>query len=70
MEMPMFFMTPIIRIHMIETISASTPKRDDKPKYEKKRWKICHCNKYKNVLQNYSDKHKGFIPRMVDPTPE
>ena len=50
-------------------ISASTPRKDDKPKYEKKNGKYIIVNKYKNVLQNYSDKHKGFIPRMVDPTP-
>ena len=27
-------------------------------------------NVYKNVLPNYSDKHKGFIPRMVNPASE
>jgi hypothetical protein len=45
------------------------PYKDDKPKYEKKNGKYVIVNKYKDVLPNYSDKHKGFIPRMVDPTP-
>ena len=46
------------------------PFRDDKPKYEKVNGKYEIVNKYKNVLPNYSDKHKGFIPRMVDPSKE
>lgn len=46
------------------------PYKDDKPKYEKKDGKYVIVNKYKNVLRNYSDKHKGFIPRMVDPGAE
>ncbi|WP_088323946.1 DUF2723 domain-containing protein [Polaribacter tangerinus] len=46
---------------------ANKPTRDDKPKYEKKNGKYIIVNKYKNVIPNYSDKHKGFIPRMVDP---
>ena len=44
--------------------------KDDKPKYEKKDGKYVIVNKYKNVIPNYSDKHKGFIPRMVDPASE
>ena len=47
---------------------ASNPTRDDKPKYEKKNGKYVIVNVYKDVLPNWSDKHKGFIPRMVDPT--
>lgn len=46
---------------------ADKPFKDDKPKYEKKNGKYVIVNKYKNVSPNWSDKHKGFIPRMVDP---
>ncbi|MEN8124914.1 MAG: DUF2723 domain-containing protein [Bacteroidota bacterium] len=47
------------------------PFRDSKPKYEKdeKAGKYIIVNNYKNELPNYSNKHKGIIPRMVDPTP-
>ncbi len=47
------------------------PFRDDKPKYEKdkKAGKYIIVNNYKNSIPNYTDKHKGFIPRMVDPSP-
>ncbi len=47
------------------------PHRDSKPKYEKdeKAGKYIIVNNYKDELPNYSNKHKGFIPRMVDPTP-
>ncbi len=47
------------------------PFRDDKPKYEKdkKAGKYIIVNNYKNAIPNYTDKHKGFIPRMVDPSP-
>jgi len=44
--------------------------KDDKPKYEKINGKYEIVNNYKNVLPVYSDKHKGFIPRMVDPNAE
>ena len=47
---------------------ANKPYKDDKPKYEKRNGKYEIVNKYKNVLPNWSDKHKGFIPRMVDPS--
>ena len=49
----------------------SDPYRDDKPKYEKdeKLGKYVIVNNYKDALPNYTDKHKGFIPRMVDPSP-
>jgi hypothetical protein len=47
---------------------ASSPTKDDKPKYEKKNGKYVIVNTYKDVLPNWSDKHKGFIPRMVDPS--
>ncbi len=50
------------------------PTKDDKPKYEKKvvdgKDKYVIVNKYKDVLPNWSDKHKGFIPRMVNPASE
>jgi hypothetical protein len=47
------------------------PFQDAKPKYEKdeKAGKYIIVNNYKDALPNFSDKHKGFIPRMVDPTP-
>ena len=46
---------------------ADNPYKDDKPKYEKIDGKYVIVNRYKNVLPNYSSKHKGFIPRMVNP---
>ncbi|MGJ8743525.1 DUF2723 domain-containing protein [Polaribacter sp.] len=49
---------------------ANKPYKDDKPKYEKRNGKYEIVNKYKNVIPNYSDKHKGFIPRMVNPASE
>lgn len=49
---------------------AEQPFTDDKPKYEKKNGKYVIVNKYKNVNRNWSSKHKGFIPRMVDPASE
>ncbi|WP_299671187.1 DUF2723 domain-containing protein [uncultured Polaribacter sp.] len=44
--------------------------KDEKPKYEKKNGKYIIVNKYKNAIPVYTDKHKGFIPRMVDPASE
>ncbi|MCG8205979.1 glycosyltransferase family 117 protein [Tenacibaculum finnmarkense] len=49
---------------------AEQPFKDDKPKYEKKNGKYIIVNKYKNIIPNYSSKHKGFIPRMVNPASE
>ena len=49
---------------------AANPTKDDKPKYEKKDGKYVIVNVYKDVLPNWSDKHKGFIPRMVNPASE
>ena len=48
----------------------ANPTVDAKPKYEKdeKAGKYIIVNNYKDALPNYSDKHKGIIPRMVDPT--
>ena len=46
------------------------PYKDDKPKYEKRNGKYEIVNNYKNVIPNWSDKHKGFIPRMVNPASE
>ncbi|MFK8061322.1 MAG: DUF2723 domain-containing protein [Polaribacter sp.] len=48
----------------------NNPYRDDKPKYEKQNGKYEIVNNYKNVIPNWSDKHKGFIPRMVNPASE
>ncbi len=47
---------------------AKNPTRDDKPKYEKdfETGKYVVVNNYKDALPNWSDKHKGFIPRMVN----
>ena len=44
---------------------------DGKPKYEKdeKAGKYIIVNDYKNTEPNFSDRHKGIIPRMVDPSP-
>ena len=49
---------------------AKNPTKDDKPKYEQKDGKYVIVNVYKDVLPNWSDKHKGFIPRMVNPASE
>lgn len=51
-------------------IDESNPTKDDKPKYEKdeKLGKYVIVNHYKDAIPNYSDKHKGFIPRMVNPS--
>ena len=48
----------------------SNPFRDAKPKYEKdeEAGKYVIVNNYKDALPNYSSKHKGIIPRMVDPS--
>ena len=48
------------------------PYKDEKPKYEKdyKTGKYIIVNEYKNVIPNYSNKHKGFIPRMTNPSAE
>ncbi len=51
-------------------IDEQQPYRDDKPKYEKIDGRYEIVNNYKNVLPNYSDKHKGFIPRMTNPGSE
>ena len=52
------------------TQDADNPYKDDKPKYEKRNGKYEIVNNYKGVVPNYSDKHKGFIPRMVNPASE
>ena len=51
-------------------VNKDKPLRDDKPKYEKRNGKYEIVNKYKDVLPNTSDKHKGFIPRMTNPAAE
>lgn len=45
------------------------PYKDDKPKYEKDEasGKYVIVNDYKEAIPNYGPKHKGFIPRMVNP---
>ncbi|HIP47884.1 MAG TPA: DUF2723 domain-containing protein [Lutibacter sp.] len=49
------------------------PYKDDIKKYEKDHKKgeyiVVNKNSYKNYFPNYSDKHKGFIPRMVATSP-
>ncbi len=45
---------------------SKNPTKDDKPKYEKKNGKYEIVNNYKGVLPNFSDRHKGFIPRMTN----
>jgi hypothetical protein len=52
------------------TQDADQPYRDDKPKYEKRNGKYEIVNNYKNAIPNYSNKHKGFIPRMTNPASE
>ena len=52
------------------TQDADNPYKDDKPKYEKKNGKYVIVNNYKDVVPNWSDKHKGFIPRMVNSASE
>ena len=51
--------------------NASDPFEDAKPKYEKDevQGKYVIVNNYKDALPKYSNKHKGIIPRMVDPSP-
>ncbi|ARV16100.1 glycosyltransferase family 117 protein [Polaribacter sp. SA4-12] len=49
---------------------ANKPYKDDKPKYEKRNGKYEIVNNYEGVIPNYSDKHKGFIPRMVNSASE
>ena len=45
------------------------PYKDDKPKYEKDEasGKYVIVNDYEEAIPNYGPKHKGFIPRMVNP---
>ncbi|PQJ68547.1 glycosyltransferase family 117 protein [Polaribacter butkevichii] len=52
------------------TQDANKPYKDDKPKYEKRNGKYEIVNNYKGVVPNWSDKHKGFIPRMVNSASE
>jgi hypothetical protein len=55
-----------------DDLDKNTPYVDGKPKYEKdeKNGKYIIVNDYKKTIPNYSSKHKGFIPRMVDPERE
>jgi len=48
-------------------VDENNPTKDDKPKYEKDLivGKYIIVNHYKDAVQNWSDSHKGFIPRMV-----
>ncbi|NQX82068.1 MAG: DUF2723 domain-containing protein [Flavobacteriaceae bacterium] len=47
---------------------ADNPYKDAKPKYEKdeKAGKYIIVNNYKDADLNFSDRHKGFMPRMVN----
>ena len=44
--------------------------KDEKPKYEKdyKLGKYVIVNNYKDAIPNTNDRHKGFFPRMTDPS--
>lgn len=44
--------------------------KDEKPKYEKdyKLGKYVIANNYKDAIPNTNDRHKGFFPRMTDPS--
>ena len=55
-----------------DDLDKNNPYVDGKPKYEKdlKNNKYVIVNKYKNTDRNFSSRHKGFIPRMVDPSRE
>ncbi len=44
---------------------SETSYEDDKPKYEKINGKYEIVNNPKNAVLKHSDRHKGFIPRMV-----
>ncbi|MCM2301012.1 MAG: DUF2723 domain-containing protein [Flavobacteriaceae bacterium] len=50
-------------------LDENEPYVDEKPKYEKDETsgKYIIVNNYEKATPNYSDKHKGFIPRMVNP---
>jgi len=47
-------------------LDPETPYVDDKPKYEKRNGKYEIVNDYKGIIPNFSNKHKGYIPRMVN----
>ncbi|MEM6378020.1 MAG: DUF2723 domain-containing protein, partial [Bacteroidota bacterium] len=49
--------------------NSREPFIDGKPKYEKKDGKYVIINDYEKAVPNYSDKHKGFIPRMTSTNP-
>ncbi|NVK53852.1 MAG: DUF2723 domain-containing protein [Flavobacteriaceae bacterium] len=55
-----------------DELDKNQPYVDGKPKYEKdtKLGKYVIVNKYEKTVPNYSSRHKGFIPRMVDPERE
>jgi tetratricopeptide (TPR) repeat protein len=55
-----------------DDLDRKEPYVDGKPKYEKdlKNNKYIIVNKYEKTDPNYSSRHKGFIPRMVDPERE
>ncbi|MEI6866136.1 DUF2723 domain-containing protein [Flavicella sp.] len=50
--------------------SGNSIYEDGKPKYEKdkKAGKYVIVNNYKNSMPVYTDEHKGFIPRMTNPS--
>ncbi|MDG1811188.1 MAG: DUF2723 domain-containing protein [Polaribacter sp.] len=55
-----------------DDLNKSKPYVDGKPKFEKdeKNGQYIIVNDYKNTVPNFSSRHKGFIPRMVDPDRE
>jgi len=54
-------------------LNKNKPYKDDNKKYEKDeetgKYIIVNKDTYKNYSPNLSNKHKGFIPRMVNPSP-
>ncbi|MCF6351075.1 MAG: DUF2723 domain-containing protein [Flavobacteriaceae bacterium] len=54
------------------SLDEDEPFIDGTPKYEKDEklgeYVIVNKNEYKKSIPNYGSEHKGFIPRMVDPT--
>ncbi len=54
-------------------LDRDQPYKDDIKKYEKDKktgkYVIVNKDNYKGIIPNYSNEHKGFIPRMVNPSP-
>lgn len=69
-----FYTTLYDRSMAVEEINGEVVEKylDGSPKYEKNEklgmYVIVNKNEYKKSIPDYGDEHKGFIPRMVDPT--